>query len=165
MNTRRRSLLVLGLSMVLLGGVAQPAGAARAINFTIRDLSGRYVRLSDFKDKLVYMSFWATWCKPCISELKHLRKLYKRYKSKGFVVLAVSIDGPETRAKVKSAVKRYKLTFPVVVDIASRLVKLYNPKRTLPFSVMIKGNKILKTRATFQVSDVPQIEKEIKAAL
>ena len=69
------------------------------------------------------------------------------------------------RAKVKSTVKRYRLDFPVAIDAESRIVKLYNPKRALPFSVLIKKGKVLKTRAAFQVSDLPLIEKEILAAL
>lgn len=151
------------LSLTLGVGLAAPAEAGgKATNFTVRDIKGKYVRLSDFSHKGVLMNFWATWCKPCLIELKHLQKLYKKYKSKGFVVLAVSMDGPETRAKVKSLVKRYKLTFPVVIDKETRIVKLYNPKNAAPFSVFIKKGKVTKTREGFQVSDISAIEKEVK---
>jgi peroxiredoxin len=152
------------LSLTLLLGLATPAEAAggTATNFTVRDIKGKYVRLSDFSSKGVLMNFWATWCKPCLIELKHLQKLYKKYKSKGFVVLAVSMDGPETRAKVKPLVKRYKLKFPVVIDKETRIVKLYNPKNAAPFSVFIKKGKVTKTREGFQVSDISAIEKEVK---
>lgn len=156
--------LLFAASLVLLS--ARVAWSDKAPSFTVRDLVGKHVRLTDFRGKkLLYLTFWATWCKPCLAELKHLRKLYAKYEGKGFAVLAVSLDTPETRAKVKGTVQRYKLKFPVVVDDEGQLVKLYNPKRTLPFSVMIKGGKIAGTRATFQVSDVPLIEKEIRAAL
>ena len=141
------------------------ADARKATNFTVRDVNGRYVRLSDFGDKVVLMSFWATWCKPCLVELKHLQKLYKKYRSKGFVVLAVSMDGPETRAKVKPFVKRYKLRYPVVVDSETRVVKLYNPKHAAPFSVLLKKGRVVKSREGFQVSDLPAIEKEIRDLL
>ena len=152
------------LSLTLGAGLAAPATAAggKATNFTVRDIKGKYVRLSDFSGKGVLMNFWATWCKPCLVELKHLQKLYKKYKSKGFVVLAVSMDGPETRAKVKPLIKRYKLTFPVVIDKETRIVKLYNPKNAAPFSVFIKKGKVTKTREGFQVSDISAIEKEVK---
>lgn len=152
------------VSTTLVSGSA--SGAADAPNFTVRDLAGKHVRLTDFRGKkLLYLTFWATWCKPCLAELKHIRKLHEKFQSQGFAVLAVSLDTPETRAKVKGTVQRYKLKFPVVVDDEGQLVKLYNPKRTLPFSVTIKGGKITGTRATFQVSDVPLIEKEIRDAL
>jgi peroxiredoxin len=148
--------LVLGLSTPAL------AGGGKATNFTVRDIKGKYLRLSDFNKQSVLMNFWATWCKPCLIELRHLQKLYKKYKSKGFVVLAVSMDGPETRAKVKPLVRRYKLTFPVVIDKETRIVKLYNPKNAAPFSVFVKKGKVIKTREGFQVSDISAIEKEVK---
>lgn len=132
-----------------------------ATNFTLRDVSGKFVRLSDYSDKVVMMSFWAVWCKPCLVELKHLEKLYKKYSKKGFVVLGISIDGPETQAEVKPLVQRYKLTFPVAIDKEKRVVKLYNPKNAAPFSIIFKNNKKIKTREGFQVSDVEAIEKEI----
>ena len=145
--------------------MAQKKKGGRATNFTLRDIKGKYLRLSDFKDKVVLMSFWATWCKPCLAELKHLNKLYAKYKSKGFVVLAISIDGPETRAKVKPTVRRYKFKFPVAIDKEKRVVKLYNPKNAAPYTVYIKKGRVIKTREGFQVSDLPAIEAEIKKLL
>lgn len=154
-----RSTLTLLLSLSLL--CASFTRADAATDFTVRDINGRYVRLSDFKGKLLFMTFFATWCKPCLQELKHLVKLRKKYKAKGFEVLAVSLDGPETRAKVKPLAKRYKLDFPVVLDTENQVARLYNPRRTQPFSVLMKNGKVIKTHESFQVSDVPKIEEEI----
>jgi peroxiredoxin len=153
--------------IVTLALAAASAAAAKgeATDFTVRDINGKYVRLSDFKDKVVFMSFWATWCKPCLKELRHLQKLYKKHGPKDFVVLAVSIDGPESRAKVKPYVQRYRLTYPVVIDKDGRIVRLYNPKGAAPFSVILKHGKVVKTREGFQVSDLPVIEEEVKKLL
>jgi peroxiredoxin len=154
-----RPALTLVLSLSLLFATLTTAEAGT--NFTVRDINGRYVRLSDFKGKLLFMTFFATWCKPCLQELKHLVKLRKKYKSKGFEVLAVSLDGPETRAKVKPLAKRYKLKYPVVLDTENQVARLYNPRRAQPFSLLMKNGKVLKTHESFQVSDVPKIEEEI----
>lgn len=159
-----RALILFTLLLTLAASLPAHAGG-KATNFTVRDINGKYVRLSDFKKQAVLLNFWATWCKPCMVELKHLQKLYDKYKSKGFVVLAVSMDGPETAAKVKPFVRRYKLTFPVVIDNETRIVKLYNSKHAAPFSVFIKQGRVVKTREGFQVSDLPAIEKEIKDLL
>jgi peroxiredoxin len=155
------------LSLTMILAIATPAQAAGggATNFTVRDLNGKHVRLSDFHKNVLLMSFWATWCKPCIVELRHLEKLYQKYKAKGFVVLAVSMDGPETQAGVKPVVQTNRLTFPVVVDHETRIVKLYNPKHAAPFSLLFKKGKLIKTREGFQVSDLPAIDKEIQDQL
>lgn len=165
MRILRAAAVTLVLSTLCFLILAHPAPAVAAggtaTNFTVRDIKGKYLRLSDFGKQAVLMNFWATWCKPCLIELRHLQKLYKKYQSKGFVVLAVSMDGPETRAKVVPLVNRYKLTFPVVVDTETSIVKLYNPKNAAPFSVFIKRGKVVKTREGFQVSDISAIEKEV----
>ena len=157
------------LSLATFLALAAPADAGEpgggATNFTVRDLNGKHVRLSDFHKNVLLMSFWATWCKPCIVELRHLEKLYQKYKAKGFVVLAVSMDGPETQAGVKPIVQTNRLTFPVVVDRETRIVKLYNPKHAAPFSLLFKKGKLLRTREGFQVSDLPAIEREIQGLL
>src|SRR5262245_17624566 len=82
-----------GASVGLAGG----ATGARATDFTLRDVDGRTVHLSDYLGKnVVLVNFWATWCAPCAGELPHLERLYETYKAKGFVVLSISMDGPES---------------------------------------------------------------------
>ena len=60
-----------------------------------------------YKGKVVVVSFWATWCKPCLMELKFLNKLAEKNKDK-LVVLAISIDGPQTQARVNQKTRRFK---------------------------------------------------------
>ncbi len=161
MRTLIIALSIAALSSVSFSGEAL-AKEGTATNFTLRDLNGKHIRLSDFQKNLLLISFWATWCKPCLVELKHLEKLYGKYKGKGFVVLGISMDGPETQANVKPTVQQYKLSYPIAIDRETRVVKYYNPKHAAPFSVLIKKGKVIKTRESFQVSDLPAIEKEIQ---
>jgi len=137
----------------------------KSADFTVRNIKGKYLRLSDFKGKVVEIAFWATFCKTCRKKLRHLEKLYKKYKSKGYVVIGVSTDGPETQSKVKPIVRRYKLSFPIVVDTESTISKLFNPKRSTPYSVIIKGGKLVKKREGFQISDLDLIEKDVRKLL
>ncbi len=157
--------LLLGMALLLVLPANAGGAGGTATNFTIRDLNGKHLRLSDFSKNVVLMSFWATWCKPCLAELRHLEKLYQKYRGKGFVVLAISMDGPESQAGVKPLVQKYRLSFPVAIDKETRVVKLYNPKHAAPFSVLIRRGKVVRTRETFQVSDLPAIEKEIQDLL
>src|SRR5204863_9720194 len=78
------------------GGSAVPANAGEvgsiAPDFELQDLSGKTVRLSDYKGKVVVLNFWATWCGPCRAEIPDLITLQSRYGPKGMVVLGLSMD-------------------------------------------------------------------------
>ncbi|MEW5844997.1 MAG: TlpA disulfide reductase family protein [Bacteroidota bacterium] len=60
--------------------------------FTYNDINGKSVSLTDFRGKLVYIDFWATWCGPCRGEIPHLDKLEKDYKGKKIVFVKISLD-------------------------------------------------------------------------
>jgi peroxiredoxin len=141
-----------------------PGGAGGAPDFALRDLAGRTVRLSDQRGKVVLVNFWATWCVPCAAELPHLQRLYEKYRDRGFVVLAISMDGPESSAEVDPRARRYGLTFPVLVDEETRVVGVYNPKRTAPFSVFIdRGGHVVATREGFHAGDEVAVESEVSS--
>ncbi len=82
--------------------------------FTLSDINGKKVSLSDFKGKVVLLNFWATWCGPCTAEMPSLNNLYSAFKNEGFVVLAVSIDPSE--GPVRSFVSEKGILFPVLMD-------------------------------------------------
>ncbi len=66
-----------------------------APDFTLKDIRGAEVRLSDFRGKVVLVEFWATWCPPCRATVADLIEVQKRYKDKGLVVLGISVDEGE----------------------------------------------------------------------
>ncbi len=66
--------------------------AAAAPDFTLKDLDGKDVSLSQFKGKVVLINFWATWCEPCYIEIPWLIEMQQKYGDKGFTVLGVSMD-------------------------------------------------------------------------
>ena len=95
-----------------------------APDFTLPDLNGINHTLSNYKDKIVFLNIWATWCQPCKDEMPSMEKLHQRFKDKDFVMLAVSIDKDGKKA-VEPFMKEYKLTFPALLDSAGTTSKLY----------------------------------------
>ncbi len=84
-------------------GGATPSSGTLASDFSAQDTNGATLHLSDYLGKdVVLLDFWATWCQPCLEEMPHLRRIYEANKSRGFVVIGVSMDGPETVAEVPS---------------------------------------------------------------
>ena len=70
-----------------------------APNFTLRDLKGNQVSLSDFRGQPVVLNFWATWCSPCRVEIPHLEALYTKYKDQGLVVIGMNVETDYMKVK------------------------------------------------------------------
>jgi len=98
----------------------------KAPDFTLPDLKGNPVSLNGFKGKVVFLNFWATWCKPCEEEMPSMQLLYNALKSQNqpFEIVAVSIDseGPEV---VRKFIERYNITFTVLHDRNGRIKDTY----------------------------------------
>ena len=69
----------------------------------------------DFKGKVVFLNFWATWCEPCREEMPSMERLHRAYKDRGLVVLAISLDS-QGASVVNPFVKKFAITFPVGLD-------------------------------------------------
>jgi peroxiredoxin len=157
------------------GGAAATGGAADAPaastgtppDFQLETLTGETVHLSDHLGKeVVLIDFWATFCEPCLASMPHLDALYKKYKDKGFLVLGVSIDGPDSIAQVRNEVQKLGVTFPILLDQETRVVSLYNPKTSAPYSVLIgKDGHVRQKREGYTTGSAAALEADIRAAL
>lgn len=96
-----------------------------APDFQLPDLNDKEIRLSDYRGKVVFLNFWATWCKPCREEMPSMEVLYKNFEKDGLVILAVSIDRVTTKKEIPPFVKSLNLTFPVLVDSWGQTDKRY----------------------------------------
>ncbi|WP_447986325.1 TlpA disulfide reductase family protein [Nitrospira sp. Nam74] len=96
-----------------------------APDFVLPNLNEQSVRLSDYRGKVVFLNFWATWCKPCREEMPSMEVLYKNFDRDGLVVLAVSIDRVTTKKDIPPFVSSMNLTFPVLVDSWGQTDKRY----------------------------------------
>lgn len=133
-----------------------------APNFKLQNLNGNYVELNDFTGKgPVLLSFWATWCKPCLEELAEYKKLYKEYEPKGLKILAISTDNEKTVAKVKPFVRSKGFPFIILLDTNSDVARQYyaNP---IPYTVLIddKG-KIVYSHLGYMRGDELKVKAEL----
>ena len=94
-----------------------------APDFSSKDAQGKDVSLSDYRGKLVFLNFWASWCEPCEKEMPDLEKLHNQFKDRKFQMLTVSVD-----ADADAAAKFYKqhnLTMPWFSDPGRTIADKY----------------------------------------
>ncbi len=107
-----------------------------AYDFELSDINGKKIKLSDFKDKVVILNFWATWCPPCRAEIPSFVELYKKYKNEGLSIIGVAIDN---ETKVKNFVKEFKINYPVLLADEITIQK-YGGIRGIPTTFIIDKN-------------------------
>jgi len=141
-------------------------GIRKGPNFTLEDMDGDLVELSDeVGEGPILLSFWATWCKPCIEELNGYKKLYNDYKDDGFKMFAISTDDENTVAKVKPLVRSKGWNFPVLLDTNSDAVRLYYAQ-SVPFSVILdKKGMIIYSHLGYMKGDEENVKKIVTAEL
>ena len=94
-----------------------------APDFTLTDLEGNSVTLSDFRGKVVFINFWATWCPPCRAEMPDMEAIYQEYKSKDVVVIGV--DLLEDENEVRQYVQQGGFSWTFVIDTTGAVATNY----------------------------------------
>ena len=115
-------------------GSRVPVVGTPAEDFRLLDLNGNPQSLVDYRGKVVLLNFWATWCKPCTTEMPAMQRTYDKLQEKGFVVLAV--NELEDDAKVREHITQYGHTFPVLMDRDNKVANQFGVYG-LPVSVFI----------------------------
>jgi peroxiredoxin len=138
-----------------------------APEFTLPDLEGRQVRLSDLrKDGPVLIAFFATWCRPCIQEVPHLWRIQEKYRDRGLRVVGISLDDATTAGELRTFVRRVGLHYTVLHDAEGRVAALYNPEHSLPLSVLVgQEGRIRRVHRGYVPGDEVEVEAEVVALL
>jgi peroxiredoxin len=127
---------MVGLSAIDGWGMGSrvPTVGMEAEDFRLTDLDGHEQSLSQYRGKIVLLNFWATWCKPCTTEMPSMQASFDKLRDKGFIVLA--INELEDDAKVREHIKTYGHTFPVLMDRDNKVANQFGVFG-LPVSVFI----------------------------
>jgi cytochrome c biogenesis protein CcmG/thiol:disulfide interchange protein DsbE len=143
---------------------ACPANAKPAnLNFTLKDVNGKDVRLSDYKGKVILLDFWATWCIPCKSEIPWFIEFQNKYGAAGFQAIGISVD--DTLDKLKPYVKSMKMNYIVLQGLNHDDVQnAYGPLWGIPVTAIISRDaKICVKHAG--ISSKESFETAIKSLL
>ena len=133
-----------------------------AKDFSLQTTDNKTVTLADFKDKIVILNFWATWCPPCQKEIPDFVNFHEKYHDKGVVIVGIAID--EEGAKiVKPFAEEYKMNYPVLIG-NEKVVSDYGGMVAVPTSFLIdKSRKICKKYLGYH--SINDYQKDIDALL
>lgn len=111
-----------------------------APDFSLESFTGAKVNLKDFRGKIVFLNFFATWCGPCSAEMPDLVKVHSLYKDKN--IEFISVDLQEDKKKVSEFINKYNIKWEILLDYKGAVGKLYNI-RGIPTNLVInKAGKI-----------------------
>ena len=125
---------VLALLLLFLPAVVKTQSSTPP-QFTLKDIRGRAIRLSDYRGKVVLLNFWATWCPPCRAEIPDLVKLQRDYRRQGLQVIGVTYP-PEKLTEVRRFVRLAKMNYPVALG-TKRTKLLFTSSETLPMTIVV----------------------------
>ncbi len=153
------------ISLFLLASVLSVAIAATEMNepaadFTLKSLSGKNIKLSEYAGNVVLLNFWASWCAPCRLEMPLLNDLHNKYEKLGFVVLGVNVE--EQTGPARSYIADRPVDFPILFDDRNEVSKKYNVV-AMPTTVMIDRNGNMRyLHQGYQPGDEKKYQKMIK---
>jgi peroxiredoxin len=159
-------LLVFVISLPIFAQNEDDITGRKAPNFKLVNLEGKYVELnSQTGNGPILLSFWATWCKPCLEEMVEYNKIYQEYKDQGFTLLAISTDTEKSVAKVKPYIKSKGYNFPVLLDTNSEVARKYYAQQ-MPYTVLIdKSGNILYSHLGYMKGDEKKVANLISELL
>lgn len=141
--------------------------AQKLPNVTLKDLDGKSVNMSKYNnsDKPIIVSFWATWCGPCIKELTAINEVYASWqKETGVELVAVSIDDSRTKARVKPQVIGKSWKYTVVLDENQELKRALNVGN-VPYTMVLYKGKVVYSHSSYTPGIENEIYKQVKKAI
>lgn len=133
----------------------------------LKSISGKTVDFADLvtrsKDTPVVMSFWATWCIPCVVELDNINEaMAEKQAIRPFHFIGVAVDDSRTSKRVKSFVKGKGWKFDVLMDINSELKRAVNVT-DVPHVIILKGGKIVYQHTGYIAGEEENLYEVIKS--
>lgn len=160
-----KTAIFLVLVMGLLAGCGeQRFQAPLAKDFALPTLDGNdTVRLSDYQGKVVYLSFWASWCTPCRAEMPHLQALWEKHREQGFEVIGINVD--EDLAAAQQFVEDHAIGFPLVRDEDRSVSKQYRVAGYPSHYIVGRDGRVHFSALGFTEDDTVAVTVEVETLL
>jgi len=144
-------------------GVCDANAKAAPLNFTLKDIQNKDVKLADYKGKVLVIDFWATWCGPCKLEIPGFVDLQTKYGAQGLQFLGISVD--DKVEQLKPYVAEFKMNYPVLQGLDHDDVQdAFGPIWGLPTTILIgRDGKICRKHQGMATKET--FEREIKSLL
>ena len=157
-----KRLFAILLAMASTGAWAVGAGEP-APDFALASAKSDAVKLSDYRGKVVYLDFWASWCAPCRKSFPWMNEIKQRYASQGLEVLAVNMDGQ--RGDAEAFLSAHPAAFTVAFDDQGKTATAYRVKG-MPSSYLIdRDGKVREVHTGFRDDQREALEGMIRQAL
>ena len=146
----------------------QAQHAVAAIPFTLKDQYGKKHTLNDYKGKIIFLNFWATWCPPCRAEMPDIQKLYERSPREGkdsVIVLGVAVPklgSEKDEAGIKAFMEKNGYSYPVLMDKGGKLFEAYGI-RAIPTTCLIdrRGNVIGRVQGALSAENLEKVIQQV----
>ncbi|HNQ12376.1 MAG TPA: TlpA disulfide reductase family protein [Bacteroidia bacterium] len=146
---------------------AQESESFQMPSITLKDMDGNTINTSELKNdgKPLIISFWATWCKPCVNELSTIAENYSDWQDEtGVKLIAISIDNSRTSNNVKPFVNGKSWDYEVLLDVNGDFKRAMNVN-TVPHTFLFDGNmKLLNQHTSYAPGDEIKLYEKVKSA-
>lgn len=158
-------LIIVILALAACSGGSGPGVqiGSPAPDFTLRDLNGQSISLSNFLGKAVLINFWSTTCPPCVEEMPYFEALHQDWENRNDIVL-ITVNMGEDSTRVKNFIQSKNYTFPVLLDGSFEAAQKYRVQYT-PTTVLIGKDGTVKFSISGPFKDKAAIEKQVAGYL
>jgi len=147
--------MVFGCAVVLTSATRKESPA----ELNLVDLDGKKVHLKDFRDKIVVLNFWATWCGPCKDEMPMFVEVEKAWTPKGVVFIGASLDDKKTVKAIPEFVQKYKIDFPVWTGATGDDLDKLKMGEAVPDTAFIDEGGVIVSRVQGEIRKTELLER------
>ena len=148
---------------LLSAGLTQKETRSMAADFRLSDIDGKFVALSDFRDDIAVLDFWASWCEPCIAQIPILNAVHEKYRNRGVHVVGVVVESGSVK-DIRRFLRKHQMNYPVLIG-NDDVVNKYKV-RVFPMTFVINPQRHIQNAYIGERSTKEQnVERDIQALI